>query len=385
MPPVEWTAEQQHVRDLARAFATREIAPSAPSWEHSGGAPESVLERMGELGFFGMLVPDRWGGVGLDFRSYALVTEEIAAADVGICNLMNVSNSPVCAALRDYGTDSQREHFLRPLATGAARGCFLLSEPQAGSDASQLLTRAEHKGDRYVLRGTKQFVTAGQSAHFAMIIAVTEPAAGKRGMSCFLARTDAPGYRIARLEAKLGHRTCDTCQIELEDLEVPEEHRLGRAGEGYKIALSYLNGGRIAVAAQSVGLARAALAAATDYAGQRVSFGKPIIDHQAVAFRLADMATQVHAARTMTLHVAAREDAGGAPAAAVSMAKLFASEVAERVASDAIQIHGGYGYLEDYPVAKIYRDARVMQIYEGTSEVQRILIARALAAGRGLD
>lgn len=369
------------IREVARDFAAREIAPHTRAWEDAGAVPESVLARMGELGLFGMLVPEQWGGAGLDFQSYAAVTEEIAAADAGLCNTMNVSNSPVCAALRDYGSDAQREQFLRPLATGEARGCFLLSEPQAGSDAAALATRAHRRGDRYVLRGTKQFVTAGASAHVAMIVAVTEPAAGKRGLSCFLTHTAVPGYRVARREAKLGHRTCDTCQIALEDLEVPETQRLGASGEGYKIALSYLNGGRIAVAAQSVGLARAALHAATRYAGQRDAFGRPMLDQQAVAFRLADMATRVHAARTMTRHAAALEDAGGAPPTAASMAKLFASEVAERVASDALQIHGGDGYLEDFEVEKIYRDARVMQIYEGTNEVQRILIARALASG----
>ncbi len=379
--PMLLTPAQQMVRDEARRFAATAIAPHAGAWEETGGVPGAVLRRMGELGFFGMLVPERWDGSGLDFVSYALVTEAIAGADCGVCNLMNVSNSPVCAALRDYGNDAQRERFLRPLAAGAQRGCFLLTEPQAGSDASQLQTRAIRRGDRFVLRGTKQFVTGGRSASVAMIVAVTDPAAGKRGMTCFLARTDAAGYRVARLEEKLGHRNCDTCQVVLEDLEIPEEDVLGKEGEGYKIALSYLNGGRIGVAAQGVGVAQAALEAATAYASQRVAFGQPIIEHQAVAFRLADMATRVEAARAMTLHAAALEDAGTAPPPAASMAKLFASETAERVTSDAIQIHGGYGYLRDHSVEKLYRDARVLQIYEGTSEVQRLVIARGLAAG----
>ncbi len=373
---------QQLLRKAARDFAQNEIAPRARDWERADSrVPEPVLARMGELGFFGMLVPERYGGSGLDFVSYAVATEEFAAADCGICNLMNASNSPVCAAIRDYGSEAQRALWLPELAAGRKRGCFLLTEAGAGSDAAALETRAEPRGEGFVLRGSKCFATGGQSAHIAMVIARSDPRAGKRGMSAFVVPTELPGYRVVRLEDKLGHRNCDTCQIELDDVELGPQHVLGPQGAGYKIALSYLNGGRIGVAAQGVGVARAALEAARDYANTRVAFGVPIVQHQAVAFRLADMATRVQAARNMTLHAASLEDAGLPAIAEASMAKLFASQTAEWVTTQAIQIHGGYGYLTDYPVEKYYRDARVLGIYEGTHEIQRMVIARQLARG----
>ncbi len=376
------TESQRMLRDAAREFAQGEIAPHAARWEREGTrVPERVLARIGALGFFGMQVPEAYGGSRLDTVSYALATEEFAAADCGICNLVNASNSPVCAAIREYGSETQRRALLPDLATGRRRGAFLLTEARAGSDAGALETRAERDGAGFALTGRKLFVTGGASAHLGMVIARSDPSAGKRGITAFLVPTDAPGYRVVRLEEKLGHRNCDTAEVELDGVRVGPEAVLGPEGAGYKIALSFLNGGRIGVAAQGVGVARAALEAARDYAGERVAFGVPIVEHQAIAFRLADMATRVEAARTMTLHAAALEDAGELAIAEASMAKMFASETAEWVASQAIQIHGGYGYLADYPVEKYYRDARVLQIYEGTNEIQRMVIARQLAAG----
>jgi butyryl-CoA dehydrogenase len=371
--------EQRRIRDAARAFAQREIAPFAAEWDRTGTVAVEVLRRMGPLGLMGMCVAPEWGGAGADFVSYSLATEEIAAADCGLCNMMCVNNSPNCAALEDHGTAAQKERFLRPLATGAQSSAFLLTEPEAGSDAAALRTRAVRRGDRYLLNGTKQFITAGRSADVAFIVAVTDRDAGRRGMSLFVTPTAARGYRVAREEAKLGHRTADTCQIVLEDLEVSEENLVGAPGAGYRIALAYLENGRIGVAAQAVGVARAAFEAATRYARERKAFGKAIVENQAIAFKLADMATAIEAARNLTLHAAALKDAGRPCLKEASMAKLFATEMAERVCSEAIQVHGGYGYLNDYPVEKLYRDARVLSIYEGTSEIQRLVIGRALA------
>ncbi|MGE5824553.1 MAG: acyl-CoA dehydrogenase family protein [Bacteroidota bacterium] len=370
---------QLQVRDAARAFARAEIAPRAAEWDRSGTVPIEVLRAMGPLGFMGMCVSPEWGGAGADFVSYALTVEEIAAADCGLCNMMCVNNSPNCAALEDHGTVAQKERFLRPLSSGAQSSAFLLTEPHAGSDAAALKTRAVKRSDRWVIDGTKQFITAGRSADVALIVAVTDPAAGKRGMSMFVAPTRSPGYRVAKEEVKLGHRAADTCQIALEGLEVPEENLLGATGAGYRIALAYLENGRIGVAAQSVGVARAAYEAALRYAQQRESFGKRLIGHQAVEARLADMATELEAARQLTLYAASLKDEGKPCLKEASMAKLLASEMAERVTSDAIQIHGGYGYVADFPVEKLWRDARVLSIYEGTSEIQRLVIGRALA------
>lgn len=373
-----FTDEQNLIRDTARHFAREKIAPHVAEWERQHVVPRHLLAELGELGLMGACVDPAWGGAGADFVAYVLATVEIAAADAGICNMMNVHNSPVCAALQEYGTAAQKERLLRPLAQGTRFGAFLLTEPEVGSDAGAIRTRAVRRGDRYVLNGVKQFITSGESAHVAMILAVTDPAAGRRGITCFVTATDNPGYRVARREDKLGHRNCDTCQIALEDMEIPAEDVLGEVGGGYKIALSFLNGGRIAVAAQAVGVARAALDHALRYGREREAFGKPIIEHQAVQFRLADMATKVETATQMMLHAARLRDSGASCLREASMAKLYASEVAEQVTSDAIQIHGGYGYLSDFPVEKLYRDARVFQIYEGTSEVQRMVIARHL-------
>ena len=376
------TDEQEQLRAATRRFAQREIVQQAAEWDRNGSAPISVLRAMGELGLMGLCVDPAWGGAGADFLSYALAVEEIAAGDCGLCNMMCVNNSPNCAAIADHGTSDQKERFLRPLAMGVQSSAFLLTEPHAGSDAAALLTQAVRTGERYRLNGTKQFITAGRSADVALIVAVTDPAAGKRGMSCFLAPTATPGYQVAKEEKKLGQRTADTCQIVLENMELPAENLLGAPGDGYRIALAYLENGRIGVAAQALGVARAAFEAALRYAQTRETFGRMIIEHQAIAGRLADMATAIEAARQLTWHAAALKDAGRPCLKEASMAKLAATEMAERVCSQALQIYGGNGYLNDYPVEKYYRDARVLSIYEGTNDIQRIVIGRALAGGR---
>ncbi len=374
------TEEQAAIRDTARDFAAREITPYAAEWDRKAHTPKATLHKMGDLGFMGFCTPPDWGGAGADFVSYVSAVEELAGGDCGLTNIMCGHNSPFSASIVDYGTQEQKERYLRPAAAGKKIGCFLITEPHAGSDASALRVRARRVGDKYVLSGTKQFITAGRTADFALIVAVTDPAAGKKGISCFLAETNLPGYTVAKSESKLGHRTCDTCQIFLDDLELPAESMLGAPGDGYKIALAYLSNGRIGVAAQAVGVAQAAFNAAVDYAQQRTTFGKAIIDHQAITFRLADMATQIEAARQLYLHAAYLKDAGLANIQEASMAKLFASEMAEKVCSAALQIHGGNGYLVDYPVEKFYRDVRVLQIYEGTSEIQRLIIGRQIKA-----
>ena len=369
--------EQEMIRDLARNFVQNEISPFAQQWEQSEQIPVHVLKALGQIGLMGMTTPTEWGGSETDLVSYIIATEELAAGDCGVCNMMNVHNSPVCAVLRDYGTPEQKNNLLPDMASGALFGAFLLTEPEAGSDASALTTKAVLKGDKYILNGTKQFITGGSTADVAMIIAVTDPSLGRKGMTCFMTKTDNIGYKVARIEKKLGHRNNDTCQILLDNMEVPIEDVIGIPGEGYKIALANLETGRIAVAAQAVGVARAALDASIKYANERKSFGKHLIEHQAIAFKLAEMATQVAAARQMVLHAAQLKDAKLPSLKDASMAKLFASEMAEKVCSDAIQIHGGYGYLSDFPVEKYYRDARVLQIYEGSSEVQKMLISRS--------
>ena len=344
-----------------------------------GGAPRELYRRMGELGLMGVCVAPEFGGAGADFVSYALAMEEVAAADCGVANVMAANNSPVAAALQKHGTASRRDAWLPKLARGELIGAILLTEPHTGSDAAAIRTRARKRTDGgWAIDGSKSFVTAGATAELAMIVAVTDPAAGKRGITCFLCPTGRDGYRVVRKESKLGHRTNDTCQIALDALEATDEDVLGEPGAGLGIALGGLSAGRIAVAAQAVGTARAAFEAARDYAHERETFGKPIVEHQAVAFRLAEMATEVEVARQMYLHAAALEAAGENSIREASMAKLFASEMAERVCSGAIQIHGGYGYLGAYRVEKYYRDARVLQIYEGTSEIQKIVIGRML-------
>lgn len=374
------TDDQILIRDTARQFAQERLAPTAAERDRTGETPRGLLAEMGALGFMGMTIPEEWGGAGADTVAYVLAMEEIAGGDGGVSTVMSVNNSPVAAALHGYGSTEQKERFLRPLARGEINAAFSLTEPQAGSDASNLKTRAEKRGNKYVLNGAKQFITSGETADINLMFAVTDPAAGKRGISAFIVPTDTPGYKIVRKEEKLGQRSSDTCALILEDMEATPDLLVGQEGEGYRIALANLEAGRIGVAAQAVGMARAAYEHAAAYAKERVSFGRPIIEHQAVAFRLADMATQIEAAHQMALNVARLKDAGRPCLKEAAMAKLFASEMAERVCSDAIQVHGGYGYLQDFPVERLWRDVRVCRIYEGTSDVQRMIIGRAIAA-----
>jgi butyryl-CoA dehydrogenase len=372
------TEEQRLIRETARSYASEHIAPFAAQWDRDATFPAEALRGLAKLGFYGMLVPEQHGGCDIGYVAAALVLEEIGVADAACSTIVSVTNSVGCMPLLQYGTAQQQRDFLAPLARGEKLAAFCLTEPQAGSDASGLKTRAQARGGDYVLNGTKQFITSGKNADVAIVFAVTDPAAGKRGISAFIVPTDTPGYRVASVETKMGQRASDTCQIAFEDCAIPAENLLGEEGQGYKIALGNLEGGRIGIAAQCVGIARAALEAATLYSREREAFAKPLSEHQAVAFKLADMATQIEAARQLTLHAAALKDAGAPCLSEASMAKLFASEIAERVCSDAIQIHGGYGYLQDFPVERFYRDVRACQIYEGTSEVQKMVISRAL-------
>ncbi|HZT18927.1 MAG TPA: acyl-CoA dehydrogenase family protein [Dongiaceae bacterium] len=373
------TEQQAMIREMARSFAAERLAPFAAQWDRTARFPEEAVKAMGELGLLGMLVPEEWGGAGVDHISYALAVEEIAAGDGSCSTIMAVHNSVGCLPVHRFGTQAQKERYLRKLASGEMLACFCLTEPGAGSDAAAIRTRARREGDTYILDGAKQFVSNGSRAGLAVLFAVTDPAAGKRGISAFLVPTSTPGFKVARLETKLGLKASDTAHVVLEDCRIPAEARLGKEGEGLRIALANLEGGRIGIAAQAIGLARAAYEAALAYARQRRTFGKPIIEHQAVAFRLADMATRIEAARALTHEAARRRDSGRSDLKLASMAKLFASEMAEEVASDAIQIHGGYGYLADFPVERIYRDVRICKIYEGTSDIQRLIIARSIA------
>ncbi|WP_419920832.1 acyl-CoA dehydrogenase family protein [Candidatus Poriferisodalis sp.] len=375
---MQLTDEQSQIRDVARAFAQREIAPHAADWDRAGGAPRELYRQMADVGLMGVMIDPCWGGSGADFVSYALAMEEISAADGGISNMMAANNSPVAMAIQNSGSEQHQREYLTKLTSGEWLGCFHLTEPHTGSNAAAIRTRAVRDGDEYVLNGHKAFITGGSTADVAMIVAVTDPDAGKRGITTFITPTDNPGYRVIGTESKLGHRTNDTCQVVFEDMRVPASDVLGETGRGLGIALANLSLGRIGVAAQATGGARAAMAAAHSYAREREAFGKPIFEHQAISFTLAEMATQIEAARQLYLHAAQMRDQGLECAREASMAKLFASEMAERVASKAIQIHGGYGFLNDYPVEKIYRDVRVYQIYEGTSEVQKMLISRML-------
>ncbi|MEZ5604038.1 MAG: acyl-CoA dehydrogenase family protein [Burkholderiaceae bacterium] len=377
------TEEQAMTRDAVRAFVRNEIAPHAARWDRESQFPADALRGLAALGCYGIAVPERWGGAGLDYASLALVIEEIAAGDGATSTIVSVNNCPVCSILLAWGNDAQKDQWLRPLASGRMLGAFCLTEPQVGSEASGLRTTAVRDGADWVLDGVKQFITSGKHGDVAIVMAVTDRSAGKRGISAFLVPTSTPGYVVARLEEKTGQHASDTAQVVFENCRVPAANLIGEEGQGYRIALSGLEGGRIGIASQSVGMARAAFEAALAYAKERVAFGQPIFEHQAVSFRLADMATRIEAARQLIRHAAALKDAGRPCLKEAAMAKLFASEMAERVCSDAIQIHGGYGYVADYPVERIWRDVRVCQIYEGTSDIQRILIGRALAAEGG--
>ncbi|AIS17246.1 acyl-CoA dehydrogenase [Pseudomonas rhizosphaerae] len=378
MQDLELSEEQIMIRDMARDFARAEVAPHARAWEQAGWIDDALVAQMGALGLLGMVVPEQWGGSYTDYVAYALAVEEISAADGALGALMSVHNSVGCGPLLNYGSPAQQDTWLAALASGEVIGCFCLTEPQAGSEANNLRTRAVLDGEHWVIDGAKQFVTNGRRAKLAIVFAVTDPELGKKGLSAFLVPTDTPGFTVDRSEHKLGIRASDTCAITLSQCRVPAANLLGERGKGLNIALSNLEGGRIGIAAQALGIARAAFEAALGYARERVQFGKPIIEHQSVANLLADMQVQVNAARLLVLHAARLRSAGLPCLSEASQAKLFASEMAERVCSSAVQVHGGYGYLEDYPVEKYYRDARITQIYEGSSEIQRMLIAREL-------
>ncbi|MEO8921337.1 MAG: acyl-CoA dehydrogenase family protein [Caldimonas sp.] len=371
--------DHRAVQEAVRAFVHDRIAPNAARWDKEARFPKDELQGLAALGCYGIAVPPQYDGAGLDYLALAVILEEIAAGDGATSTIVSVNNCPVCSILMAWASEAQKETWLKPLARGDMLGAFCLTEPHVGSQADGLNTTAARDGSAYLLNGVKQFITSGRNGDVAIVLAVTDKAAGKKGISAFVVPTSTPGYIVARLEDKLGQHASDTAQIVFENCRVPAENLIGEEGQGLKIALSGLEGGRIGIGAQSIGMARAAFDAALAYSKERVAFGKPIFEHQAVQFRLASMATQIEAARQLVHHAASLKDAGQPCLKEAAMGKLFASEMAERVCSDAIQIFGGYGYVADFPVERIYRDVRVCQIYEGTSDVQKMLIARALA------
>ncbi|HEY1472894.1 MAG TPA: acyl-CoA dehydrogenase family protein [Pseudolabrys sp.] len=379
------TEEQEQIRDSAREFAQAHLAPHSAEWDSQAVFPRAALRELGKLGFMGMTVPPEWDGAGTDYIAYALALEEIAAGDGAVSTIMSGHNSVGCMPLVEYGTPEQKEKYLRPMARGEMLSAFCLTEPQSGSDAGAIRTRAERRNGGYILNGTKQFVTSGKNADVALVIAATDLALGKQGISCFIVDTKQDGYCVRRIENKMGQQASDTCEVAFDELKVPAENRLGAEGQGYRIALANLEGGRIGIAAQAVGMARAAHEIAVAYAQERRSFGKTIIEHQAVAFRLADMATQLEAARQLVLHAAALRSQGLPCLKQASMAKLFATEAAERICSDAIQTLGGAGYMADAGVERIYRAVRGSKIYEGTNDIQRLVISRALVTQSGQE
>ena len=372
------TEEQLAIQESARKFALARLAPNSAEWEQKAAFPPGIFQELGALGFMGMTVPTEWGGAGADNVAYSLALQEIAAGDGALATVVSGHNSVGVMPILNYGTEAQKQRYVRDLATGAKLTAFALTEPQGGSDAASIRTRATRKGDSYVLSGTKQFITSGATADITLVIAVTDPEAGKRGISAFLVDTKAPGYTVARIEKKMGQNASDTCEIRLDDVVVAAEDRLGEEGQGYRIALANLEGGRIGIASQCVGMARAALEIAVRYAHERRAFGKTIFEHQAVSFRLADMATSLEAAHQLTLHAAALKDARQPCLTEASMAKLFASEAAERICSDALQTLGGAGYIQDFGVERICRGVRGAKIYEGTNDIQRLVISRSL-------
>lgn len=374
------TEEQEQVRDIAREFAQRSLLPHSAEWDSQAVFPQEALRELGRLGFMGMTVPLEWDGAGSDYIAYALALEEIAAGDGAVSTIMSGHNSVGCMPLVAYGSPAQKEKYLRPMARGELLSAFCLSEPQSGSDAGAIRTRAERRHGSYILNGTKQFITSGKNADVALVFAATDLRLGKRGISCFIVETRQSGYCVGRIESKMGQHASDTCEVRFEDLSVGEDNRLGAEGQGYHIALANLEGGRIGIAAQAVGMARAAYEIALGYAQERKAFGKPIIEHQAVAFRLADMATQLEAAHQLVLHAAALRSLGLPCLKQASMAKLFSTEAAERICSDAIQTMGGAGYMTDYGVERIFRAVRGSKIYEGTNDIQRLVIGRAIVA-----
>ena len=372
--------QHEQIRDAVRRFAEEQIAPHAARWDKEKAFPREALKGLAAMGLYGVAIPEQWGGAGLDYTALALACEEISAGDAATATIVSVNNL-VAGILAGYGDEKQKENYLKPLSTGNSLAAFALTEPHVGSDAAAITTRAVRDGNAYVLNGVKQFITSGKNADFAVVFAVTDKAAGKKGISAFIVPTSAKGYVVARIEDKTGQRASDTAQIVLENCRVPAENRIAAEGVGYRIALANLESGRINVAAQATGVARSALQAAIRYAGERKSMGKTLIEHQAVNVRLADMATEIEAARQLYLHAAQLRDAGNPCIKEASMAKLFASQMAERVCSDAIQIHGGYGYVSDFPVERYWRDVRVTQIYEGASDIQRLVIGRMLEEG----
>ena len=376
------TEQQELIRDAAARFAEQRLAPNSRAWEAARAVDPEVLREMGELGFMGMTVPAQWSGAGLDYVSYALALIEIAAGDGAVSTIMSVNNAPFCAILQSRAHEGLQERYLKPAAAGRIIGAFALTEPQAGSDAANLETRAVRTDDGYLIRGTKQFVTSGKIAGAVIVFAVTDPSAAKRGISAFVVPAGTPGMSVSTLEDKMGQEASDTAQLTFDDAEIPLDHRIGEEGDGYRIALANLELGRIGIAAQCVGMARAALDHALSYAKDRTAFGRTLAEHQAIAFRLADMGTQLHAATVMVLEAASLRDAGRPCLKEACMAKLYASDTAEQICSEAIQVFGGYGYTRDLPLEKIYRDVRVARIYEGTSDVQRMIISRELLAGR---
>jgi butyryl-CoA dehydrogenase len=373
------TEDHRAVQDAVRSYVQDRIAPQAAAWDKSHHFPKDELRGLAELGCYGVAVPTQWDGEGLDYLALAIILEEIAAGDGATSTVVSVNNCPVCSILMAWGNEAQKSSWLKPLARGDMLGAFCLTEPHVGSQADGLKTTATRNGDGYVLSGVKQFITSGKNGDVAIVMAVTDKAAGKKGISAFIVPTKAAGYTVTRIEDKMGQHASDTAQILFENCRVPAANLLGEEGQGLKIALSGLEGGRIGIASQSVGMARAAFEAALKYSKERVAFGKPIFEHQALQFRLGEMATQIEAARQLIHHAASLKDAGVPCLKEAAMAKLFASEMAEKVCSAAIQVFGGYGYVSDFPVERIYRDVRVCQIYEGTSDVQKILIGRALA------
>lgn len=374
------TDEQTLIRDTARGFAQEKLAPGAAARDRDSAFPADELKELGALGFMGMLVPEQWGGAGLDVAAYASVIEELAAGDGAVSTIVSVHNSVACLPILRFGNSAQKETYLRPLCAGDMLGGFALTETEAGSDAAAIKTRAVRDGGDWVLNGAKQFITSGKNGDILVAFAVTDPSAGKKGISAFIVPTDTPGYEVASVETKMGQKASDTCHLRFNDMRLSAELMLGEEGEGYKIALSNLEGGRIGIAAQAVGMARSAFDAALAYAKERESMGTPIINHQAVGFRLADMATQIETARQLYLHAADLRQSGLPCLKEAAMAKLYATEMAERVCSDAIQVHGGVGYTQDFAVERIYRDVRVCKIYEGTSDIQRLIISRQIAA-----
>lgn len=379
MNDIELSEEQRMIRDMARDFAKSELAPNAAQWEKAGWLDDDMLKQMGELGFLGMVVPEEWGGSYIDYTSYVLAVEEISAGCAATGAVMSIHNSVGCTPILNWGTEQQKKEWVPQLASGQTLACFCLTEPQAGSEANNLRTKAVEDGEHWVLNGSKQFISNAKRAGLAIVFAVTDPELGKKGLSAFLVPTDTPGFAVERMEQKMGLRASDTCAVSLVNCRIPKENMLGPRGKGLALALSGLEGGRLGIAAQAIGIARAAFEAALTYSRERVQFGKAIAEHQSIANMLADMHTQINASRHLLLYAARLRTAGLPCLSEASQAKLFASEMAEKVCSMAIQVHGGYGYLEDYAVERHYRDARITQIYEGTSEVQRILIARQLA------